>query len=194
MRVNYKARMFNRKASSPKSRPDEVMKALGLRPGQTVADIGAGGGYFSFRFAEAVGEEGRVGAFEVDRKLVEFIEVDRKLRGLTNLKPVLIREGIPEIKEGSIDLVFVRNVYHHLTQRVEYFKGLRGALKPGGKLAIIEYSGSKGLSFHDLFGHYVRRETIIEEMGSAGYRVLAELDILSEQSFTIFGVTGYHSA
>jgi len=73
MRVNYKARMFNSKASSPKSQPDEVMEALGLRPGQTVADIGAGGGYFSFRFAKAVGEEGRVGAFEVDRKLVEFI-------------------------------------------------------------------------------------------------------------------------
>lgn len=187
--MNYKARMFNKKASRSKSQPDEVMGALGLKPGQIVADIGAGGGYFSFRFAEAVGEEGRVGAFEVDPKLVEFIEEERRLRGLTNVNPVLIRERIPQIEEGSVDLIFVRNVFHHLSQRVEYFRGLRGALKPGGKLAIIEYSGSKRLSFHGLFGHHVPRETIIEEMGSAGYRVLAELDILPEQSFTIFGLT-----
>lgn len=68
------AKMFNRKASDPKNKPDQILRILGLQPGQNVADIGAGGGYFSLRFAELIGKEGKVFAVDTNSKFLEFIK------------------------------------------------------------------------------------------------------------------------
>jgi len=186
---NFKAEMFNRKASSPKNKPDEILEALTLRQGQKVADIGAGGGYFSLRFVEAVGKDGRLFAVDTNPKFLEFIKNSAKEKGLDNVETVLTTEDNPTLSEKSIDLIFMRNVCHHLTNRVEYFKRLRGALKPRGRIAIIEYrTGGGRFSFHRKFGHYVPKKIIIEEMKEAGYQLEKDLDFLPEQSFVIFSL------
>ena len=76
--MNFQAKMFNRKASDPKNKPDQILETLTLQLGQNVADIGAGGGYFSLRFAEAVGNEGHVFAVDTDSNFLEFIKALRK--------------------------------------------------------------------------------------------------------------------
>jgi len=184
---NLKAEMFNRKASDPKNKPDEILEALALQQGQKVADIGAGGGYFSLRFAEAVGKDGRVFAVDTNPKFLEFIRNSAKEKGLDNVETVLIAADNLILPEKGIDLIFMRNVTHHLSNRVEYFKRLKGALKQDGRIAIIEYRAGGGrFSFHRKFGHYVPKEALINEMKDAGYRLEKDLDFLPEQSFTIF--------
>jgi len=183
---NPKAEMFNRKASNPKNKPDEVLKFLGLQQRQKIADVGSGGGYFALRFAETVGAEGRVFAVDTNPKFLEFVQNSAKEKKLTNVETVLAEKDKPILPEKSVDLVFMRNVCHHLPNRVEYFRQLRNVLKPDGRVAIIDYEGGGGLSFHRLFGHSVPKETIIEEMGEAGYRLEKDLDFLTEQSFTVF--------
>jgi ubiquinone/menaquinone biosynthesis C-methylase UbiE len=186
---NLKAEMFNRKASNLKNKPDKILEALALQQGQKIADIGAGGGYFSLRFAEAVGKDGRVFAVDTDPKFLEFIKNSAKEKGLDIVETVLIVADNPTLPEKSMDLIFMRNVTHHLSDRVEYFKRLKGALKPDGRIAIIEYrSSGERFSFHRKFGHYVHKETIMAEMKEAGYKLEKDLDFLPEQSFMIFSL------
>lgn len=185
---NSKAEMFNRKASNAKNKPYEILQTLALKQGQNIADIGSGGGYFSLQFADAVGREGQVYAVDTNAEFLEFIKNGAKEKELNNIETILVTEDNLNLPERSLDLVFMRNVYHHLSNRVEYFRKLRRVLKPEGRIGIIEYKRSGYLSFRRIFGHYVPKETIIAEMNEAGYRLKEDLDFLPEQSFTIFSL------
>jgi len=191
---NVKARMFNRKASNPKNKPDQILEVLALQPGQNIADIGAGGGYFSLRFADAVGREGKVYAVDTNPEFLEFIRNNAREKGLNNVETILATEDSLTLPEKSLDLVFVRNVYHHLPNRVGYFRNLTGLLKPEGKIVIIEYKRSGPFSFRRIFGHYVPSKKIIEGMDKAGYGLHKEFDFLPQQSFTIFSLKNKGSA
>ena len=185
---NRKAKMFNRKASDPKSKPDQILEILALQPEQNIADIGAGGGYFSLRFADAVGREGKVYAVDTNPEFLEFIRNSVMEKGLNNVETVLAAEDKLILPERSLDFIFVRNTYHHLPNRVEYFRNLKALLKPGGKIVIIEYKRGGLFSFHRIFGHYVIKEIIVEEMEEAGYRLEKSFDFLPKQSFTIYSL------
>jgi arsenite methyltransferase len=155
-----KARMFNRQAADPKSKPDDILKALALQNGQKVADIGAGGGYFSLRFAEAVGGQGHVYAVDTDSGKIEFISKSVAEKGVGNIEVVLARKESVTLPE-KVDLIFLRNVYHHIPNRVEYFSKLRESLRPGGRIAIVEHKS--GGRFHSIFEHRVSGETILKK-------------------------------
>jgi arsenite methyltransferase len=180
--------MFNRKAASRKSRPDEVLQSLPLEPGTRVADIGSGGGYFTLRFAEAVGRDGMVYAVDTDPELLAYVEKSASEKGLENVRTALAKTGPPPIHEAILDLVFMRNVTHHIDDRPAYLAEVRRLLAPKGRLAIIEYLETKGVSFRGIFRHYVPKETLIKETESAGYRLEEDLTFLPEQSFTIYSV------
>jgi arsenite methyltransferase len=185
---NPKAEMFNSKAADPKNKPDKIVKNLELRQGQKVADIGVGGGYFTLRFADIVGTDGRVFAVDTDQNFLDFVKKTAEEKGLVNVETVLATKDGVTLPEKSIDLIFMRNVCHHLANRSEYFKKLKTALKPDGRIAIIDYRRAKGFSFHKMFGHYVPKEKIMKEMKEAGYQLEKDWDFLPEQSFTIFHV------
>jgi len=182
---NLKAKMFNKKASDPQNKPDQIIEAIGLKSGQVIADIGSGGGYFTLRFAEIVGEGGKVYAVDTDEKLLEFVNNSAKQKGLNNVVPVLVKDKL-ELPEKSLDFVFMRNVTHHIPNRVSYFKELKKFLKPYGKVIIIEYKKGKPFTFRGMFGHYVSKEVIVQEMNKAGYILEKEFDFLPEQHFTIY--------
>ena len=91
----------------------------------------------------------------------------------------------------KIDLIFLRNVYHHIPNRVKYFAKLRESLKPDGRIAIVEHNRSGRFSFHRIFEHSVTRENIVEEMTKAGYSIAESIDFLPEQPFTIFSRARY---
>ncbi len=186
--ANFQAKMFNKKASDPKNKPDQIIEAIALKPGQSIADIGSGGGYFSLRFAKIAGEEGRVYAVDTKPEFLEYIKNSAKKEGLNNVIPTLVLGDKLDLPEKSLDLVFMRNVAHHIPNRIEYFKNLKRFLKPGGRIVIIEYKKGKIFTFRGLFGHYVPKETIIREMEEAGYLLKKEFNFLPEQHFTIYAV------
>ena len=177
--------MFNRKASSSKSMPDEVIEALSLKGGYKIADIGAGGGYFSFRCAEEVGPDGRVYAVDTDPDLSKFVEETARKRNLTNVVTVL-SDGKTLDLPKDLDLIFLRNVTHHIDNRVDYFTKLRDFLGGNGRVAIIEYRHANRFSMRGVFGHFVPVEDLLREMREAGYRLEEDLRFLPEQSFTIY--------
>ncbi|MGQ9726877.1 MAG: class I SAM-dependent methyltransferase, partial [Candidatus Bathycorpusculaceae bacterium] len=120
---------------------------------------------------------------------LEFIRYLANKNGFKNIETVLAAEDAPNLPDKGIDLIFMRNVCHHLTNRVEYFKKLKNTLKSNGKIVIIEYRSSGGrFSFHRMFGHYVPKETLMAEMKEAGYKLEKDLDLLPEQSFIIFSL------
>ena len=112
--ANFQAKTFNKKASDPKNKPDQIIEAIALRPGQNIADIGSGGGYFSLRFAGIVGEEGRVYAVDTKPELLEYVKSNAKEKGLDNIIPTLVSGDELDLPEKSLDLIFMRNVTHHI--------------------------------------------------------------------------------
>jgi arsenite methyltransferase len=183
----FKAGIFNTKAADPKNKPDQIIETIGLKKGQSVADIGSGGGFFSLKFAELVGPDGRVYAIDTNPELLDVIRTSAKEKGLTNLIAILTTDQ-PDLHENSLDLVFMRNVTHHLPNRASYFRNLKPFLKTAAQIAIIEYKPGRLFSFHGLFRHSVPRKTIIREMEDAGFRLEKDLDFLPEQHFTIYSL------
>ncbi|MFH1432565.1 MAG: methyltransferase domain-containing protein [archaeon] len=183
---NSKAEAFNRKSSSPKNRPDDVIKALSLKQGQNIADIGAGGGYFSLRFAEIVGVKGKVYAIDINQDFLEFIKNSAAEKGLDNLEIAFAKDGKIDLPKKRIDLIFFRNMTHHMENRAEYFRQLNQFLAPHGRIAIIEYKKESSFTFHGIFRHYIAKETLMQEMEDAGYVPERELDFLPEQHFVIY--------
>jgi ubiquinone/menaquinone biosynthesis C-methylase UbiE len=167
-------------------RPEEVVRALKLRPGDRVADIGAGEGYFLPYLSEAVGSRGRVFAVEVEPELAQSLEAELPDGG--NVEVVLGRYEDPELPDRSIDLVLIVNTYHHIEDRPAYFTRLMRDLSPSGRVAIIEpdaeLHGVLGLFVAE--GHHSSVSGIAEEMGAAGYRPSASHDFLAVQVFEVF--------
>jgi ubiquinone/menaquinone biosynthesis C-methylase UbiE len=170
--------------------PDEVVRVLGIKPGETVADLGAGGGYFTFRLAQAVGPSGKVYAVDVDPAMVDYLKARAAREGFTNVEVVLAAEDDARLPPGSVDLVFSCNTYHHLSERPTYFARLRQYLRPEGRIAIIDYERRTGF-FARVFGHATAHTEVREEMHSAGYALEAAFEILPRQNFLVFAnVTG----
>jgi len=184
--ANFQAKMFNKKASDPKNKPDQIIKTIALKSGQNIADIGSGGGYFSLRFAEIVGEKGKVYPVDTNPDFLEFVKNSAKEKRLNNVVPILITEDRLDLPEKSLDFIFMRNITHHIPNRVKYFRNLEDFLKPDGKIIIIEYKKGKFFTFRGIFGHDVPKEVIKQEMGEAGYILEKEFDFLPEQHLTIY--------
>jgi len=158
---------------------ERVVADLALAPGAHVADLGAGGGYFTFRLAHAVGPTGLVYAVDVDPDMVAFLSKQAAEQGQGNVRPVLAAADDPRVPE-PVDLVFTSNTYHHLENRVAYFSALRErALAPGGRVAIVEYRP-------EVTSHATARETVEQEMAAAGFRLEKSFDYLERQHFLVF--------
>jgi arsenite methyltransferase len=180
-------KMLNREASSATSKHKEILERLHIREGQAIADIGSGGGYFTLAFARKAGNSGRVYAVDIKKKYLDFIRRQSEQAGLDNIIFVLAGEGEMNLPEAKLDLVFARNVFHHLPEPANYFTNLKKYLKPNGKVAIIEHK-KKGFGFVALFGHHTSQDTIVREMEKAGYIQAGSFDMLPNQTFTLFAL------
>jgi len=165
--------------------PDAVLALLGIGPADRVADLGAGGGYFTFRLAAAVGASGRVYAVDVDDDMVGYLARRAHELHAANVSVVRGELDDPKLPDGEIDLLFTCNSYHHLADRVAYFRRVLGDLAPNGRVAIVELDG-RGSWFARTFGHRTTADEIAREMREAGYEQIANHEILSRQSFQIF--------
>ncbi len=166
--------------------PEKVIAELGITPGQRVADLGSGGGYFTFSLADAVKPDGIVYAVDVDTAMNEDLARRARDRGYENIEIVMASYEDPKIPGERVDLIFTSNTYHHITEnRREYFDNARRFLKPGGRIAIIDYK-REGF-FRRVFGHAMERDVIVSEMESVGYRLESDHS-LPKQHFLVFSV------
>ena len=169
-------------------KPAQVVDALELKPGMHVADLGAGSGYFTRRFVEAVGETGKVYVIDVEPKALKYVEESLiRMHRRFEAEFILARPDNPKIPLESVDLIFVCDTYHHLEDRADYFRNVKTSLKPGGRIALIDFyhderSGDPGFPKR----HLVPREKVIEEMTTAGYRLAKEHRFLPKQYFLEF--------
>jgi ubiquinone/menaquinone biosynthesis C-methylase UbiE len=166
--------------------PEAVIKSLSIQPGHRVADLGAGGGYFTFRLADAVGPTGKVYAVDVDKGSLDYIARRAEEQGYANVETILAKYDDPLLPAGGVDLIFTCDTYHHLEDRTDYFASTARYLRPGGRIAIIDLNGSSW--FAKLFGHWTSKETIRSEMEAAGYRLNGDFDFLSRQNFQVFAL------
>jgi len=165
-------------------KPDRVIQSLQIRPGNYVADLGAGGGYFTFRLAAAVGSAGKVYAVDIDPDMTQLLERQAKQKGAGNVDVILAKPDDPLLPASGVDLILTVNTYHHISSRVSYFANVRKYLRPNGRIAVIDFDRRAWIE--GLFRHYTPREFIIREMENAGYSFQREFDFLDRQSFLIF--------
>jgi SAM-dependent methyltransferase len=182
----FRARMFNRGASQQSNHPENILSSLALKPGANVADYGSGGGYFALRFARLVGPQGKVYAIDINPAFLAFIRDTAASSGLDNIETVPVADIASRIPAISLDLIFCRDVYHHLSDRISLFMSLSSLLKPAGRVAIIDWLPDASRFLGPPPGHRTAPEAIIKEMEAAGLLVLERPDVLRRQSFTIF--------
>lgn len=165
-----------------------MIEALKLKPGMAVADLGSGSGYFTRRFIEAVTETGMVYAVDVEPEMLAYAkESVIHMHVGYSAEFILAQPDNPKLPFESVDLLFVCNTIHHLEDRSKYFGNLKSSLKPGARIAIIDFypderSGDLGFPKH----HLVARDTVIQEMTAAGYQFAREHSFLPKQYFLEF--------
>jgi ubiquinone/menaquinone biosynthesis C-methylase UbiE len=164
--------------------PERVVQSLAIKPGERIADLGSGGGYFTFRLSQAVGPTGKVYAVDVDKDMLEDLAERAKNDGYRNIEKVLAKYDDPSLPESGVDLIFTSNVYHHIDSRAKYFADAARYLRPGGRIAIVDFNGKHWSA--TFVGHTTPVELIKKEMEEAGYRLESEVDFLDRQSFLIF--------
>ena len=164
---------------------DEVVAAVKLRPGQTVADIGAGSGLFDGPLGKAVGPTGRVYAVEVDAGFFPEIRKRAAAAGVTNVETVLGKFTDPALPVKSIDVAFFHDVLHHVDQRAAYLKTLGGYLAPSGRIVVIDYEGGQG-PHRDQPSLEVTRQQLAGWMTEAGFVQVEDVKLFSDKYFLVF--------
>jgi predicted methyltransferase len=171
--------------------PDKVVRALPIdRRDAVVADIGAGSGYFTRRLAQRV-PEGRVYAVDVDGEFADYLVEHREGWGTPNIEPQLAMYDDPMLPAGELDFVFTANTYAYIRDRVGYFAKVRAALKPGGKIAVIDFRPDATVAEHMAPEPKFRipRDQAVEELARAGFKVVDEPTFLSKQWFLVLEPT-----
>ena len=164
--------------------PHKVVESLQIRPGDRVADLGSGSGYFTFRLAKAVGTQGRVYAVDIDQEMNDLVAKRAREEGLAHVEVVLAKPDDPLLPPAGADLIFAVNTYHHIENRVGYFANLQKYLRANGRIAVIDFDRRAWIE--GLWSHYTPSEFIKREMEQAGYALQREFDFLDRQSFLIF--------
>lgn len=177
------ARAFEDPARDRWQKPDEVVAAMGIQPTSIIADIGSATGYFPVRFARTA-EKGRVYGIDIEPDMVRYLNERAKREGIGNLKSILGGVDDPKIPE-PVDIAFLSDTYHHIENRVAYFKGLKRYFRPHGKLVIVDFMKGQlpvGPSDH----MKISKKQVIEELRSAGYSHVPSDFTLPYQYFLVF--------
>ncbi len=144
--------------------PEKLLKALDLKPGMVVADIGAGSGYHSFRMAPLVGPKGKVIASDIQAEMLKLIEAKAKKLDATNIETVRGTAKDPKLPSGGVDLILMVDVYHEFEFPFEMTEKLVDALKPGGKLVFVEFKLEDAKVPIKLV-HKMSERQVLKEMG-----------------------------
>jgi ubiquinone/menaquinone biosynthesis C-methylase UbiE len=162
------------------------MDALGIADGAVVADVGAGGGWFTVRLARRVGPNGLVLAEDVQRQMIESIDRRVQREGLRNVRTVLGRDEDPRLPRDALDAVLIVDAYHEVQNRIGLLRNIRDALKPSGRLGIVDFRSDGGGPGPPL-DERVDPSAVVTDADAAGLRLLAHETFLPYQYLLVFG-------
>ena len=158
---------------------NRVIEILGIAPGKSVADIGAGSGWFTVRAARRVGGSGTVYAVDINSEAIRYIGARARKEQLQNVKAILSKADDPQLPPGSVDAVLLLKTYHEVAQPVTLMRNLRAALRPGAKVGIIDRNGNGE-------DHGVGRDVVLSETKEAGYKLLESYDFVKGDKMDYF--------
>jgi ubiquinone/menaquinone biosynthesis C-methylase UbiE len=164
-------------------RPDVVLAALGITQASVVCEIGTGTGYFALRLAKLAAW---VYAIDVEPQLLSLLRERAASAGVHNLTPVLGQPLDPLIPPATCDLILTVNAFHHVPEKAAYLRRLRTSLRPGGRVAIIDFH-KRELPVGPPVDHKLARDECLAQIHAAGLRVQRELELLPYQYFFVFG-------
>jgi ubiquinone/menaquinone biosynthesis C-methylase UbiE len=165
--------------------PSKAIRALGIKPGQVVADVGAGSGYYTVRLAKQVGPIGRVFATDIQPEMLSLLKKRLSRERLDNVELVLATDVDPRLPEGQLDLILMVDVYHELARPQEVLRKLRAALKPDGRLVLIEFrKESAWVPIREEHKMSVKEARM--ELEAEGYRFDRVIDVLPWQHILVF--------
>jgi ubiquinone/menaquinone biosynthesis C-methylase UbiE len=157
---------------------NEIANAVGLKPGLTVADVGAGTGIYVPLFSKVVGPSGKVYAVDIAKPLLAFIEKKMKEEGATNVTTVLGDDKSTNLPANSVDVIFTSDVYHHFEFPQTILADIRRALKDGGAFIVVDYDRVPGVTPPTLLQHVrTDKKTVIAEVTQAGFKPPEEITI-----------------
>ena len=176
------SQVFDDPARDEWQKPDDVIRALKLAPEALVADIGAGTGYFAVRLARAV-PKGRVYGVDAEPDMVRYLNRRAQREGLANLTAVAAKPADPGLP-APVDLVILVDTYHHVPDRERYFRDLKKVLKPGGRLAIVDFTLDSPVGPPKRAR--IPADRVKQELARAGYALAEEHAFLPNQYFLVF--------
>lgn len=181
------ARSFEKEGREAKDHKADIVAAIGLKPGMDVADVGAGTGLFTFDFAKAVGASGSVKAVDVQDYFLAHIEATAEKRGVKNVAIVKATQKSVNLPRASVDVVFFCDAYHHIEYPRTYLRSVYEALRPGGRLVIVDYEAIPGKSKPWIVEHVrATPKQFRAEIEAAGFAFARSHDILEENFFFEF--------
>jgi ubiquinone/menaquinone biosynthesis C-methylase UbiE len=166
---------------------EEVVREIGLRPGELVADLGAGTGIFSVPMARAVGPTGRVLSVEVDAGFLPIISAKAREGGVSNIQPVLGQFEDPRLPRGDVDVAFFHDVLHHIEQRQSYLARVASYLKAGGRIVVVDYDMNvPGVPHANQPEMLISPEQVDGWMRAAGLRLTRRVEMFEDKFFVIY--------
>jgi arsenite methyltransferase len=166
-------------------KPDEIVKALDLKPGDVVADVGAGSGYFTRRIARVVAPDGKVYAVDVAADILGYLKERADGEGLRNIVTIVSQPADPMLPSNSVDLVFFCDTTHHIDYRMKFYRKLAPAVKAHGRMAIIDYPPDSPHAPHKP-EQLVPRSQVITEAEQAGFKFVKDFQFLPYHYFLMF--------
>lgn len=180
---------FERDEREVYTRRDEIVAALNLEPGMDVADIGAGTGFFTMLFAEAVGPDGIVYAVDITESFITYINERAEESGLDNVRGIVNPVDSTALAANSVDLVFLAHTYHHFEYPYKMLDSIRSALRPDGTVVLVEFERIEGVSANFVLG-MVRagKGTFTDEFRNAGFEPIEEVPFSETDYILKFGL------
>jgi ubiquinone/menaquinone biosynthesis C-methylase UbiE len=176
---------FERTERDTWQKPNEIVEALELKNGTVVADIGAGSGYFTRRFASAVAPNGKVYAVDIAADILAYLKEQADKQNIHNIEIVISREDDPMLPGKSADLAFFCDTTHHIANRVNFYRKLSRGLKEHGRMAVVDYPPDSPRAPHKP-EQLVPRSQVISEAEEAGFRLIKDFTFLPWQYFLVF--------
>ncbi len=166
-------------------KPHEVLTALNIKPGEVIADIGAGSGYFSLKLAHFVGDKGKVYAVDVSPDMVRYLNRRIRETKASNVVTILADNDDPLLADRSVNRFFICDVWHHVENQTKYLSLMKKMLKPGGEIVMIDFH-KKELPFGPPMQMKIAREDMIKQLEANGFRLSKEHTFLPYQYFLVF--------
>jgi len=180
------AQWLEREGRAEMEHPEVVIAAMNLHPGDVVAEIGCGTGFFSRRLAKAVGPTGKVYAEDIQPEMLDLLQQYAAKEGIANIVPVLGSATDPKLPPRTMDWILLVDVYHELQEPAPMLAKIRQALKPNGRVALVEYRAEDDSAKHIAPAHRMSVKQVLKEWNPAGFELIRTLETLPSQHLFLF--------